>query len=231
MPAVYHGEEQDVYGELLVMRRRIDDLERSARRWPISLEDGAVIVTGDFTVISDFSVDGTMTVAGDMAVTGSMTVVGDMDVTGSATFGTDSLEVGGGPVRAIAVKTFSDQISNVSLTTSNLEVISIDLVPPSWAEEMMLSVITNSQISASAAQNLRTDYTIDSGGTPFAGAEQSQASGETGNFSNPTTVTHGAGGISLPDACSIDFNADLNTGTNSSNVFRMSGFVFWMRAP
>ncbi len=205
MPTVYHEEEQDVYGELVVMRRRIDDLERSARRWPISFKDGVVDVTGDFAVSGDFS------------------------VTGLATFLTDSLDVAGGPVRAIAVESFGASASNFSLTTTIAEVISIDLTPPSWAEEMLLTVNTRVQYSSSGNTNLATTYSLDSG-TTFDGAEASMPTGLTHVITNPTTVVETAAGLSIPDAFSIDFNAILTVGTNSSNNFRMDGHVFWLRA-
>ncbi len=201
MPTTYHVEEQDVYGELLVMRRRLDDLERSARRLPMSSEDGAITITGDFAV------------------------------TGSASFDTDSLEVGGGPVRAIEISRFAVGAQNESLTTSDLEVISVDLTPPSWSEEMLLVASVMSQISASASQNLQTRFTIDSaGGDSFSSAEQSQVSGETGVLTNPTTVDETSVLISLPTAFSIDFIAKVSSGTNSSNFFRIAGYVFWLRA-
>ncbi len=199
MPTTYHVEEQDVYGELLVMRRRIDDLERSARRLPMSSEDGVITITGDFAV------------------------------TGSATFLTDSLDVAGGPVRAIEVESFGASENNFSLTTTIAEVISIDLTPPSWAEEMLLTVNTRVQYSSSGNSNLSTSYSLDSGAT-FDGAEASMPTGDTHVITNPTTVVETAAGLSIPAAFSIDFNAILTVGTNSSNDFRMDGHVFWLRA-
>ncbi len=199
MPTTYHVEEQDVYGELLVMRRRLDDLERSARRLPMSSEDGAITITGDFAV------------------------------TGSASFDTDSLEVGGGPVRAIEVEKFGDSVNNASLTTSTLEVISVDLTPPNWAEEMLLTVATRVQFSSGNTADISTIYSIDSGST-FDGAQASMVTGFTHVFTNSTSVIETAGPISLPTAFSIDFNAVMLAGTNSTNDFRMDGHVFWMRA-
>ena len=57
MPAVYHEEEQDEYGQLLALQRRVEDLERSARRWAISYEDGVTVITGDALISGDLSMD------------------------------------------------------------------------------------------------------------------------------------------------------------------------------
>lgn len=142
----------------------------------------------------------------------------------------DGLEVIGGFVTPISPDRSGDSEVNFALTTTFQTVNSVTFTPPAWVERLYIFVNHSAQMSDANAKNLNIRI-LDSDASPVFATATFGVAGTGVLSTNATSV----GATIQVDAASFPYTlnqqASVNTGTNSSNVFNLSAVAFGIRVP
>lgn len=200
----------------------------------------------DGTFRGDVKVGGgsdiTVSLGGDIVINGGQIIVQNTAGSNLVTLDEDGLQVGsdvvidsdglqviGGVVTPLWPDRSGDSEVNFALTTTYQTVNTITFTPPAWVERLYIFVNQSSQMSDANAKNLDTRI-LDSGSATFATAIFGVAG--TGVLS---TNAAGVGATVQVEAAAFPYTlnqqARVNTGTNSSNVFNLSAMAFGIRVP
>lgn len=226
-------ESNQLIADLIDIKRRLTDLERAASLPFSSIGSGGITVkdSGQITFLGSNG-QPLVTIDQDGAVIAGAPVTLDADglrVGDDVVVDDTGLQVIGGYVTPIEAQRYADTAANVSLTTTQQDIITLNLTPPSWAQEMRCQLFLFGQMSAGGStQNLITQFRVGTE-TAFAQMEITVPASGTNAGVNFSSIIHGSAGISLPSSFDVKARAAVNTGTNSSNQFRFSALIDFMR--
>jgi hypothetical protein len=119
------------------------------------------------------------------------------------------------------------QATDVSLTTTPQDVVTLTMTPPSWAQQVFGFVIATAQVSeSSSAKNCTmTPRIVTSNfGDRTQGLSTSPA---TESWTAATSISTDR--VSLPSSFNVHCRVNLNTGTNSTNLFNLYAFADYRR--
>jgi hypothetical protein len=147
------------------------------------------------------------------------TVMTTLDATG--------LQVIGGYVTPSLSEIQIGQATDVSLTTTPQDVVTLTMTPPSWAQQVYGFVIATAQVSeSSSAKNCKMTPRIETSdfGDRTQGLSTSPA---TESWTAATSISTDR--VSLPASFDVHCRVNLNTGTNSTNLFNLYAFADYRR--
>jgi hypothetical protein len=119
------------------------------------------------------------------------------------------------------------QATDVSLTTTPQDVVTLTMTPPSWAQQVYGFVIATAQVSeSSSAKNCKMTPRI--GTSDFGDRTQGlSTSPATESWTAATSISTDR--VSLPSSFDVHCRVNLNTGTNSTNLFNLYAFADYRR--
>jgi hypothetical protein len=122
--------------------------------------------------------------------------------------------------------TFEDQVhtANASLTTTQTNIHSVTITPPSWVQTVLLQISHKAQITETTTKNLSSR--LHDGSSPISSDATFQftvAAGQT----NAASVNYHMSITSFP--FSIHQRVNVSSGTNSSNQLGLGVTAFGVR--
>lgn len=132
--------------------------------------------------------------------------------------------VSGGQVRALEVASLATQVQNVSLTTSNQQLMQLSFARPSWATVAIVIANSMGQISETTKKDLIM-YTYRNGTTSGVIAQSSVQAGSNLAITAPHNFQINSPGATV----TVETVAKVDTGTNTSNLFTLNATIFWLK--